>query len=124
MMYMCVYDVNVCICVCVCAYVCPLVSWPPLRHDQESYGWRGALFILSAVNLNCAVCGALMRPLPRMPRSCDGVPEMQVTSSPFTSPGGQNGGTAEEQASISQKRVEDEEDKVKLLLNNQPYEHR
>ncbi|KAK2182540.1 hypothetical protein NP493_350g02042 [Ridgeia piscesae] len=38
--------------------------YAPLCHYlQQEYTWRGALFILAAVNIHCLACGALYRPL-------------------------------------------------------------
>ena len=39
----------------------PLIQW-----CINMYGWRGALLIMAGIFLNCAVCGALFRPLPEV----------------------------------------------------------
>ncbi|XP_043247652.1 uncharacterized protein LOC122394681 isoform X2 [Amphibalanus amphitrite] len=44
--------------------------FPPLvEHLLQEYGWRGALLVLSAILLNVAVCGMLMRDLDWTKRS-------------------------------------------------------
>ncbi|XP_033026107.1 monocarboxylate transporter 13-like [Lacerta agilis] len=45
------------------AGVSSLVFSPLFQHLADSYGWRGALFVVSAMSLNLVVSAALLRPL-------------------------------------------------------------
>nr|XP_034992195.1 monocarboxylate transporter 13-like [Zootoca vivipara] len=47
------------------AGVSSLVFSPLFQHLADSYGWRGALLVVSAMSLNLVVSAALLRPLTR-----------------------------------------------------------
>ncbi|XP_015275785.1 PREDICTED: monocarboxylate transporter 13-like [Gekko japonicus] len=47
---------------------------PLFQFLVDSYGWRGALLIVSGMAFHLVVCGALLRPLPLAPNDASGAP--------------------------------------------------